>query len=146
MIRTLLSKLKPMKFEDATAQMLLRLRPNCDACGLQLSPQHKYVLVACTVATKENPRTLQMSEAFRAHDFNSLTTFQEFEGAENAAIVYAIACPGGGGMLWFVRDPAEFFDSDELLGLEILNAEEMLELERSVTGKTWKLISPRHDS
>src|SRR6185312_2130021 len=93
--------------KDATALMLWRMISACENCCTPLVPPHEYLDFASMIANPQHLDQLKRyMEAFQRRDWQTVRSFQLFEGTENAFLTYIIRCPAGGMALGF-RDAYE---------------------------------------
>ena len=119
---------------NATVAMLRGLVPKCPVCEGSLSG-HRFVQLASTVAAEGNrSRVLEFIEHFRRHRWETLVGYQDFQGDQNAVIVFLIAGQHESGIAILIRDPYELYESAELYLTEELGADEMISVSGLVPG------------
>lgn len=146
MLRTLFKNLglvkewKPPVIDQRawTADLLRRLVGTCDACGKPLSSQHTFAKLAEMVVGSEKPGIVELGEGIAARNWNNVTSFGQWEATRDNLLVYAIACPDGGGMVVRIYDPVELYDSISLYRKELLRPEEMQDLVRFAPKDKWQ--------
>jgi hypothetical protein len=112
--------------DETAAQDLLRLASPCPLCGKERLGHldgHKYALVASEVARTSSEELTQFFDLYRRHEWAELNLIQRFDGASNAAEVFALLC-GSRMCMLAIRDPVELYDADSLLDTSVLGEEE----------------------
>ena len=146
MLRTLFKSLglvkewKPPVIDERAwnADLLRRLTGDCDACCKPLSPGHKFAKIAEMVVGPEKPGVVELGQAIAARNWNSVTSFRQWEATRDNLLVYAIACPEGDGMLVQIYDPFELYESISLYRKELLRPEEMQDLRGVASEDKWQ--------
>ena len=83
---------------------------------------HSYARFAVTVASPENSgRLSDFCRALKAHDWNALRTFDDFDPLLNALEAFVLRCASGALVMLAVRNPFELYDSMVLLGSDVLD-------------------------
>jgi hypothetical protein len=123
---------------NPTASMLRRLVPTCIVCGTNLAG-HSFVQIASTVANRENlPRVQELFDHVKQHRWTALRAFKEFEGSQNAVLVYAIGGSHECCTVVLIRDPVDLYEPSELYLRELLPAEEVASLGALVSAEDWE--------
>jgi hypothetical protein len=126
---------------DGNATINHYLSGPCPKCGSSLEA-HDWAMFATAVASEANKTRLEeFFEKARAHDWQGLKAFSDWEGTQNAMEAYVVRCSSG-GVVFVVWNPYELFDSDELYMRENVSADEMLEIEKLLSSTSWHIGSP----
>lgn len=121
-----------------TADLFRRLVGNCDACRNLFSSQHKFAKLAEMVVGPEKPGIVELGEAIAARNWNAVMSFHQWDAMRDNLLVYAIACPDGGGMVVKIYDPFELYDSISLYRKELLSPEETQDLRGFASEDKWQ--------
>lgn len=120
------------------ADLLRRLVGNCDACRNPLSSGHQFAKLAEMVVGPEKPGIVELGEAIAARNWNTVMSFRQWDAMRDNLLVYAIACPDGGGVVAKIYDPFELYDSISLYRKELLSPEEMQDLHGFASEDRWQ--------
>jgi hypothetical protein len=108
---------------DPTDEKILHFICPCRACGKEVVKRgdgHSYALLASEIAREESQDLKRFFELYNSRRWEDLNQIKRFEGAFNAAILYAVQCTGGITVL-LVRSPVELFEDDSLLDAVVLD-------------------------
>jgi hypothetical protein len=96
MLRSILGRSKKKaSAEEASARVLNEVIRSCPRCG-QLLDGHQYRLVATTMLNPDGLESFRaLLSAIRNHDWQKVTTFQNWEGSQANAEVYGLKCSDG---------------------------------------------------
>ena len=111
---------------DPTDGNILQFMSPCRACGkevVKLGDGHSYTLLASEIAREESKDLKHFFQLYDGRRWADLNQIKRFEGAFNAALLYAVQCSGGITVL-LVRSPVELFDDDSLLNAVVLDEAE----------------------
>jgi hypothetical protein len=111
---------------DPTDDKILRFISPCLACGkkeVEHGDGHSYALLASEIAREESKDLKDFFQLYKSRNWADLNKIQRFEGAFNAAVLYAVQCTGGITML-VVRSPVELYEDDSLLEAVVLDDSE----------------------
>lgn len=112
----------------------------CPACSGSFVA-HDVTTFAMTVAREEtSQRTNDFLQALQDHRWHDAKTFQEFDGAYNAAVAKVLRCAGGSLVLLIVRDPRELYESSSLLACEVLSSEVAGALNSEIAPEQWERL------
>lgn len=104
----------------------------CPACGKKVVEHgdgHSYTLLASEIAREESKDLKDFFQLYKSRSWADLNQIQRFEGAFNAALLYAVQCAGGITVL-LVRSPVELFEDDSLLDVVVLDESEATAIKR----------------
>ncbi|MGA8090005.1 MAG: hypothetical protein WCA10_22225 [Terracidiphilus sp.] len=136
LIDRLRTALKPQQFtappylsdmSDSTDEKILQFMCPCRACGKEVVKRgdgHSYTLLASEIAHEESQDLKQFFRLYNSRRWADLNQIKRFEGAFNAALLYAVQCTGGITLL-LVRSPVELFEDDSLLDAVVLDEAEV---------------------
>ena len=136
LIDRLRTALKPQQFtappylsdmSDPTDEKILQFLCPCRACGKEVVKRgdgHSYTLLASEIAHEESQDLKQFFQLYNSRRWADLNQIKRFEGAFNAALLYAVQCTGGITLL-LVRSPVELFEDDSLLDAVVLDEAEV---------------------
>jgi hypothetical protein len=108
---------------DPTDDKILRFISPCLACGekvVEHGDGHSYALLAFEIAREESKDLKDFFQLYKSRNWADLNQIKRFEGAFNAALLYAVQCTGGITVL-VVRSPVEPFEDDSLLDAVVLD-------------------------
>jgi hypothetical protein len=111
---------------NPTDDTILRFISPCPACGKEIVEHgdgHSYALLASEIAREESKDLENFLQLYKSRNWADLSQIQRFEGAFNAALLYAVQCTGGITVL-LVRSPVELFEDDSLLDAVVLGETE----------------------
>lgn len=109
---------------NATTNKVGQLVSPCPICGQRELASHQYSLLASEVAETSSASLFEFFQLFKDRRWQELNRIQRFEGACNAALIYALFCPNGGCVV-AVRDPVELWDTPCVLDIAICNSKEL---------------------
>ncbi len=112
---------------DSTDEKILQFMCPCRACGKEVVKRgdgHSYTLLASEIAHEESQDLKQFFRLYNSRRWADLNQIKRFEGAFNAALLYAVQCTGGITLL-LVRSPVELFEDDSLLDAVVLDEAEV---------------------
>lgn len=111
---------------SATDDNIRRFICPCPACGkgvVEHGDGHRYALLASEIAREESQDLKHFFQLYKSRNWADLNQIQRFEGAFNAALIYAVQCAGGIAVL-AVRSPVELYEDDSLLDAVVLEESE----------------------
>src|SRR5258708_2503353 len=96
MLRSILGwSKKKASAEEASARVLNEVIRSCPCCG-QRPSGHQYRLVAATTLKSDGLESFrELLSVIRNHDWQKVTTFQNWEGSQANAEVYGLKCSDG---------------------------------------------------
>lgn len=106
MLRSILGRSKKQaSAEEASARVLNEVIRSCPRCSQALNG-HQYRLVAATTLKQEALDGFrELLSAIRNHDWQKVTSFQNWEGTQPNAEVYALKCSDGFGSVVVISAP-----------------------------------------
>src|SRR5579871_4555630 len=130
--------------EDVTGSLLAGLLSPCPRCGLSIDG-HAYHLIAGTVLEPQRAGGLDaLLAAVRNHDWKALRAFQNWEGAQNNAEVYAVRCSNASINVNVIFAPFALEDPYLLLHHQAVEpATKFLSL---IDDNNWRVISFKENS
>jgi hypothetical protein len=128
---------------EATALMLVRLLQLCPVCKSPLT-EHRYASFATAVIGEgQTPSLIGFFKTILEHRWADLKQFQKWESESDDLEAYAVHCTTGKISLATVRSPEEFWHSDQLIHLEVLELEDSRQLEAFIQQDKWLPLASR---
>lgn len=126
---------------DATAEKVHRIYSKCPICGNDFT-HHLYVRFSITIVTPDTRnRVIQFFASLKKHDWQSALQFQEFDSMYHAVEAFAIRCINEQIELLVLKNPTEYYESDQIIFDETLILEESKKLESLIENAKWKRLS-----
>ena len=126
--------------ESLRTREMQRFFDECPACSGSFVA-HDVATFAMTVARNEtSQRTKDFLKALQDHRWRDAKSFQQFDGAYNAAVARVLRCAVGSLVLLIVRDPEELYESSSLLVCEVLSTEMAAALNSEIAPEQWERL------
>jgi len=125
---------------DATALVLVRVLKRCPICKSPLTAHHYASFATTVLGEGRTPRVVDFFRSIKDHRWADLQRFQDWESLSDALEALAVRCSTGEISLAIIRNPQEFWDSDQLVDLEVLTSEESRQLEAFIEQNKWVSI------
>jgi hypothetical protein len=97
--------------------------PACGKEQVEHEDGHRYALVASEIAREKSQDLEHFFDLYKNRNWTNLNQIQRFDGAFNAALIFAVQCNGGITVV-AVRSPVELYESDSLLDVIVLDESE----------------------
>ena len=124
---------------DATGIMLARLLKSCPVCQGAFS-NHSYALFATALLGEgRTPSLVAFLKALKEHRWSDAQSFQDWDSESDGLEAYAVRCSTGQIGLVTIRSPQEFYDSDQLVDIDVVTPDASRDLQDRI-GESWRRI------
>ncbi len=125
---------------DATALSLVRVLKRCPICKSAFTAHHYASFATTVLGEGGTPRVVGFLQSIKEHRWADLQSFQDWDSSSDALEALAVRCPTGEIGLAIMRNPQEFWDSDQLVDLEVLTIADSRQLEALLEQDRWRPI------